>query len=72
MWSFDVEVLVGRSLCQVWSNFVVRTSWWNFVGRTADELRGAREDWQAGRRFGEVRGYAGERLPAPPFVSRSV
>lgn len=46
--------------------------WWNFVGRTADELRGAREDWQAGRRFGEVRGYAGERLPAPPFVSRPV
>jgi len=44
--------------------------WWNFVARTADEIREARDDWQAGRRFGEVKAYAGARLDAPPFVSR--
>jgi redox-sensitive bicupin YhaK (pirin superfamily) len=46
--------------------------WWNFVARTADEIRGARDDWQAGRRFGEVRAYEGDRLDAPPFVGRPV
>ena len=46
--------------------------WWNFVGGSADELKAARDDWEAGRRFGDVQGYAGERLPAPPFVSRPV
>jgi redox-sensitive bicupin YhaK (pirin superfamily) len=39
--------------------------WWNFVARSDEEIRAAREDWMAGRRFGEVRGYAGDPLPAP-------
>jgi redox-sensitive bicupin YhaK (pirin superfamily) len=38
---------------------------WNFVGRTGEEIRQAREDWMTGDRFGEVHGYAGDRLPAP-------
>jgi redox-sensitive bicupin YhaK (pirin superfamily) len=38
--------------------------WWNFVGRSHDEIVAAREDWVAGRRFGTVR-YDGDRLPAP-------
>jgi redox-sensitive bicupin YhaK (pirin superfamily) len=46
--------------------------WWNFVARTTDEIVAAREDWEAGRRFGEVRAYRGERLAAPPFVARPV
>jgi len=46
--------------------------WWNFVARTADEIVAAREDWQAGRRFGEVRGYPGPRLEAPGYVARPV
>ena len=46
--------------------------WWNFVARTADEILAAREDWQAGRRFGEVRGYPGARLDAPAYVARPV
>jgi redox-sensitive bicupin YhaK (pirin superfamily) len=46
--------------------------WWNFVGRTSEEIVEAREDWQAGRRFGDVTGYAGPRLEAPPFVARPV
>jgi redox-sensitive bicupin YhaK (pirin superfamily) len=44
--------------------------WWNFVARTTEEIVAAREDWQAGRRFGEVRGYAGPRTAAPPFLAR--
>ena len=46
--------------------------WWNFVARTTDEIVAAREDWQAGRRFGEVGAYAGPRLPAPAFLARPV
>jgi redox-sensitive bicupin YhaK (pirin superfamily) len=46
--------------------------WWNFVARTSDEVAAAREDWEAGRRFGEVRAYAGPRLPAPELVARPV
>jgi redox-sensitive bicupin YhaK (pirin superfamily) len=38
--------------------------WWNFVGRDHDEIVRARDDWQAGRRFGEVDHPAG-RLAAP-------
>jgi redox-sensitive bicupin YhaK (pirin superfamily) len=46
--------------------------WWNFVARTTEEIVAAREDWEAGRRFGEVRAYDGPRLGAPPFVARPV
>ena len=46
--------------------------WWNFVARTTDEIAAAREDWEAGRRFGDVRAYDGPRLGAPPFVARPV
>ena len=40
--------------------------WWNFVARTGEEIARFREDWVAGR-FGEVRGYRGGPLPAPPL-----
>jgi redox-sensitive bicupin YhaK (pirin superfamily) len=46
--------------------------WWNFVARTTEEIVAAREDWQAGRRFGEVSAYEGPRIEAPPFVARPV
>ena len=39
--------------------------WWNFVGRTDEEIRLAREQWMTGDRFGEVKGYDGARLAAP-------
>ncbi|WP_174518230.1 hypothetical protein [Streptomyces vietnamensis] len=39
--------------------------WWNFVGRTDEENRTAREQWMTGDRFGEVKGYDGDRLDAP-------
>lgn len=51
--------------------------WWNFVGRTTEEIQQFRADWQARtERFGQVEGYVGHggpdknsdglsRLPAP-------
>jgi hypothetical protein len=47
--------------------------WWNFVGATAAEVEAARDDWQAGRRFGatayaEVPGVGVPRIPAPPLL----
>ncbi|RFU88152.1 pirin family protein [Streptomyces triticagri] len=39
--------------------------WWNFIGRSQDDIAQAREDWMSGRRFGEVQGYEGAPLPAP-------
>jgi redox-sensitive bicupin YhaK (pirin superfamily) len=42
--------------------------WWNFVGRTHDEIVAYRDEWQAETdRFGRVEGYDGVRLPAPPL-----
>jgi redox-sensitive bicupin YhaK (pirin superfamily) len=42
--------------------------WWNFVGTTREEIAEAREDWMNHRRFGEVKAYRGERLPAPDLA----
>ena len=42
--------------------------WWNFVGRSHEDIATAREEWMAhSERFGEVEGYAGDvqHLPAP-------
>ena len=39
--------------------------WWNFVGRSHDEILADRADWEAGRRFGPVIGYPGPPLAAP-------
>jgi redox-sensitive bicupin YhaK (pirin superfamily) len=39
--------------------------WWNFIGRSHDDIVQAREDWMNGTRFGEVLGYDGAPLPAP-------
>ncbi|QKW10346.1 pirin family protein [Streptomyces sp. NA04227] len=39
--------------------------WWNFIGRSQEEIEQAREDWMTGSRFGEVKGYDGAALPAP-------
>ena len=39
--------------------------WWNFIGRSHEEIAEARSDWMTGARFGEVTGYDGAPLPAP-------
>ncbi len=44
--------------------------WWNFVGRSHDDIVSYRQLWEAGdERFGAVQGYRGSltRLPAPPL-----
>jgi redox-sensitive bicupin YhaK (pirin superfamily) len=39
--------------------------WWNFIGRSHDDIAQARADWMTGSRFGAVTGYDGAPLPAP-------
>ena len=49
--------------------------WWNFVGRSHDEIVAFRDAWQSGSdRFGGVEGYAGEpqRLPAPSLPNARI
>jgi len=43
--------------------------WWNFVGRTHEEIQAAREEWEAGaERFGPaIAAHDGARIPAPPL-----
>jgi redox-sensitive bicupin YhaK (pirin superfamily) len=42
--------------------------WWNFVGRSHEEIVAARDEWEAGSdRFGHVVGHGDERVPAPPL-----
>ena len=44
--------------------------WWNFVGRSHNEIASYRQSWEgADERFGAVQGYRGPvvRLPAPPL-----
>jgi len=38
--------------------------WWNFIGRSHEEIVASRDDWMAGRRFGTV-SFEGDPLPAP-------
>jgi len=41
--------------------------WWNFAGRSHEEIVSAREDWEAAsERFGSVEGHD-VRIPAPPL-----
>ncbi|MEU7452745.1 pirin family protein [Streptosporangium roseum] len=39
--------------------------WWNFVGRSHDEIAAFRQGWAEGETFGTVRGFDGAPLPAP-------
>ncbi|MFF8373956.1 pirin family protein [Streptomyces lydicus] len=39
--------------------------WWNFVGRSHQDIEEARAAWTEGTRFGAVHGYDGARLLAP-------
>jgi redox-sensitive bicupin YhaK (pirin superfamily) len=42
--------------------------WWNFVGRSGEEIADYADQWNAeSARFGSVDAYDGERLPAPPL-----
>ncbi|MGN9841928.1 pirin family protein [Nonomuraea sp. H19] len=39
--------------------------WWNFVGRSHDEIAAYRKEWMEGEGFGAVEGFDGAPLPAP-------
>ncbi|WP_310432130.1 pirin family protein [Streptomyces sp. 3330] len=46
--------------------------WWNFIGRSHEDIAQARREWMdglGGDRFGEVEGYGGAPLPAPELPS---
>lgn len=43
--------------------------WWNFVGPDHESVAAARDDWAAGRRFGNVVGFDGAAMPAPTMPS---
>ncbi|MFF8962842.1 pirin family protein [Streptomyces globisporus] len=45
---------------------------WNFIGRSHEEIVQAREDWMSGSRFGEVKGYDGAPLSAPELPATSL
>ncbi|MFI1714692.1 MULTISPECIES: pirin family protein [Streptomyces] len=47
--------------------------WWNFIGRSHEDIVEAREEWEkASDRFGEVEGYPGDRLPAPALPNARI
>ena len=47
--------------------------WWNFVGRSHDDIVGYRRQWEEhDDRFGSVAGYPGSRLPAPPLPNATL
>ncbi|MPQ98022.1 pirin family protein [Modestobacter sp. I12A-02628] len=41
--------------------------WWNFIGRSGEEIAASRDAWQAGELFPAVPGWGDERTPAPPL-----
>ncbi|MFI7126823.1 pirin-like C-terminal cupin domain-containing protein [Nonomuraea sp. NPDC050153] len=45
--------------------------WWNFVGRSHNEIVAFRKVWMEGEGFGHVEGFAGGPLPAPSPASGS-
>ena len=68
----------ARSLTYDWEPFEEELlMWWNFVGRTHDDIADARKAWQVERelprddrtRFGFVDGHDGFSLPAPELPS---
>ncbi|MGW0935596.1 pirin family protein [Streptomyces sp. NPDC002666] len=47
--------------------------WWNFIGRSHEEIAEARTAWQnASDRFGDVASYDGDRLPAPALPNATL
>ncbi|GLX34391.1 hypothetical protein Sros01_04640 [Streptomyces roseochromogenus] len=43
---------------------MARQMFWNWIGRSHDDIAQAREDWMNGTRFGEVKGYDGPPIPS--------
>ncbi len=42
--------------------------WWNFIGRSHEDIEDARREWEAAaERFGHVEGHGDQVIPAPPL-----
>lgn len=71
----DIELAAGARLLLLGGEPMAEPPllWWNFVARERDEITRATLDWNAGRAFGEVRGYDGARLtaPLPPWATQT-
>lgn len=63
----SVDVSAGRAFLLGGEPFPDElVMWWNFVGRSHNEIASARTDWEAAdERFGQVSGHDGARIPAP-------
>jgi quercetin 2,3-dioxygenase len=63
----DLSAVEGRALLLGGEPFPDElVMWWNFVGRSHDEIATARTAWEAADpRFGHVTGHNGARIPAP-------
>ncbi|MCX5358307.1 pirin family protein [Streptomyces sp. NBC_00124] len=47
--------------------------WWNFIGRTHEDIVKAREDWETSSdRFGTIESFPGGRLPAPALPNATI
>lgn len=42
--------------------------WWNFIGRTPEEIKAARDQWETGTTLGAIKNYSGPRIPAPSLI----
>ncbi len=78
-WLIAVAVLMSRYMSSICSRRGSRlmllggepfeeniVMWWNFVGRSHEEILGFRGDWEQHERFADVPGWGGTRLDAPP------
>jgi redox-sensitive bicupin YhaK (pirin superfamily) len=67
--SVDIAAREGARLFLLGGEPLAETllMWWNFVGRTPDDITAAARDWASGQRFGTVTGYHGAPLAAPPL-----
>ncbi|MFD3839356.1 pirin family protein [Streptomyces sp. NPDC058642] len=47
--------------------------WWNFIGRTHEDIVKARVDWETSSdRYGTIDGFPGGRLPAPALPNATI
>ncbi|MCH7369968.1 pirin family protein [Aeromonas sp. MR16] len=69
--SLEVELAAGARVLLIGGEPLSQPLqiWWNFVSFDRETIRTAALDWESGHpRFGEVTGYPGPRLIAPPLA----
>ncbi|GAA2652298.1 hypothetical protein GCM10010425_77330 [Streptomyces spororaveus] len=51
---------------------MARQTFWNWIGRSQEDIAGFREDWMNGTRYGEVKGYGCPPIPALELAPNSL